>query len=114
MQHFEESKNFENEVYFGDLGKNVMDTELFNFIERSVGKPVSAKVIINKVTGQHKGFGYASFSRHEQAEEAIMKLNNMELMGRRVRVMWKNANKKSGEVTEANLFLKNLAEGVVE
>lgn len=114
MQQFEESKTFENEVYFGELGSNVLDTELFNFIERGVCKPVSAKVIISKVTGQHKGFGYASFARHEQAEKAIATLNNQELMGKRVRVMWKNANKQSGEVSGANLFLKNLAEAVTE
>jgi RNA recognition motif-containing protein len=35
--------------------------ELFNFIERNVGLPLSAKVIISKVNNEHKGFGYASF-----------------------------------------------------
>jgi len=86
--------------------------ELFNFIERNVCKPVQAKVVFNKMTGQHKGFGYASFAKHEQAEQAIAKLNNRDLLGRKVRVMWKNANKNSGEVQEANVFVKGLAQVV--
>jgi polyadenylate-binding protein len=114
MQQFEEAKHYEHELYFGDLSNKVFDMELFNFIERNVGKPLSAKVIINKVNNQHKGFGYAAFKERAQAEDAIQKLNNQELMGQRVRVMWKNSNKKSGEVTEANLFVKNLADTVSE
>ena len=48
------------------------------------GKVVSANVIIDRDTGRSKGFGFVEMETSEEAQEAIAKLNDFEVEGRKI------------------------------
>jgi len=48
------------------------------------GNVVSADVISDRYTNQSKGFGFVEMSTSEEAQEAIKKLNNYEVEGRKI------------------------------
>ena len=50
------------------------------------GEVASAKIIIDRATGQSKGFGFVEMPSKEEAEEAIRQLDGTPLNGRNVRV----------------------------
>ncbi len=51
-----------------------------------VGTVESAAVIIDKMSGRSKGFGFVEFSSEEEAKKAIETLNGKEIDGRTVTV----------------------------
>ena len=51
-----------------------------------IGKVVSATVITDRNTGESKGFGFVEMENDKEADEAIEKLNNTELEGRKITV----------------------------
>jgi len=50
----------------------------------AVGIVSSATVITDRETGQSKGFGFVEFEKDADADEAIKKLNDTEVDGRRI------------------------------
>ena len=54
--------------------------ELFS----SVGTVVSAKIIMDRDTGQSKGFGFVEMDSEEAANEAKTKLHDSDLGGRKI------------------------------
>ena len=70
-------------LFVGRLPYSTTDEELEEFFS-TVGKVVSAKVIMDKFTGQGKGFGFVEMSTEEEAKKAIEELNNKELGGRSI------------------------------
>jgi RNA recognition motif-containing protein len=50
------------------------------------GSVVSAQIIMDKMTGRSKGFGFVEMSSPEEAEAAINMWNDKELDGRRLTV----------------------------
>ena len=52
----------------------------------AVGKVSSANVITDKFTGNSKGFGFVEFEDDKDADEAIKKLNESEVEGRKITV----------------------------
>ena len=52
----------------------------------AVGKVNSANVITDKFTGNSKGFGFVEFENDNDADEAIKKLNETEVEGRKITV----------------------------
>ncbi|MFN3301581.1 MAG: RNA recognition motif domain-containing protein [Patescibacteria group bacterium] len=56
--------------------------ELFS----SVGNVLSANIIIDKMTGRSRGFGFVEMSTDDEAKNAIEKFNGYELEGRKIRV----------------------------
>lgn len=48
------------------------------------GKVESSTVIIDRETGRSKGFGFVEMSTPEEATEAIAKLNNSDVEGRKI------------------------------
>jgi RNA recognition motif-containing protein len=51
-----------------------------------VGEVQSATVIMDKFSGQSKGFGFVEMTTAEQAADAIRQLNDTELKGRNIKV----------------------------
>ncbi|MBI3282793.1 RNA-binding protein [Candidatus Curtissbacteria bacterium] len=49
-----------------------------------IGKVASVNLITDKFSGQSKGFAFVEMETEEEAKEAIAKLNNTELDGRRI------------------------------
>lgn len=52
----------------------------------TIGKVVSAKIIMDRDTGRSKGFGFVEMGSDEEAQEAIRQLEGKELDGRAISV----------------------------
>lgn len=69
------------DIYVGSLPFKLKEAELREIFE-GYGEVASAKIIIDKITRQSKGFGFVEMPDDSQAKEAIAKLNGFEVMGR--------------------------------
>ena len=74
-----------NKLFIGGLEYSTTDAQLEERFSK-IGKVLSAKVIIDRDTGQGKGFGFVEMDTEETAKEAMDKLNNSELNGRSIAV----------------------------
>lgn len=72
-------------LYVGGLPYEVNDEKLQS-LAAPFGEVVSAKVIMDKFTGQSKGFGFVEFANNEDADKAITALDGSELGGRSLKV----------------------------
>lgn len=70
-------------LFVGKLSYSATDDQLLQHFSQ-VGKVVSAKVIIDRYTGQGKGFGFVEMSTEEEAKKAIEQLNNSTLNDRAI------------------------------
>lgn len=52
----------------------------------AAGNVVSATIIIDKMTGRSKGFGFVEFATEEEAQKGIEMFNGKELDGRKLTV----------------------------
>lgn len=70
-------------IYVGNLPYSVTDASLKgNFGEH--GGVASAKVMVDRDTGQSKGFGFVEMTSPESAQAAIAALNGMHVDGRAI------------------------------
>ena len=74
-----------NKLFVGSLDYATTDAQLEEHFA-TIGKVLSAKVIIDRYTGQGKGFGFVEMETPEAAKEAMNKLNGSELNGRQIAV----------------------------
>jgi len=72
-------------IYVGNLPYTVTDEELRDVFGQ-FGELASAEVIMDKFSGQSKGFGFVEMPNKEDAEEAIRSLNDTNLQGRKLTV----------------------------
>jgi hypothetical protein len=70
-------------LYVGSLPFSVTDQEL-NQLFAAHGAVVSARVIVDKMSGRSKGFGFVEYENEEEANKALEALNNSELSGRKI------------------------------
>lgn len=68
-------------LYVGNLGYDVNDGDLAQLFGQH-GTVGSASVIMDKSTGQSKGFGFVEMSSDKEAQAAIAALNGQEYSGR--------------------------------
>jgi len=80
-------------LYVGGLSYNTTDDTLKSGFEKA-GTVESANVIVDKMTGRSKGFGFVEMSSDAEAESAIQMFNGKEFDGRTVTV---NEAKPMGE-----------------
>jgi RNA recognition motif-containing protein len=73
-------------IYVSNLSFNVNDEDLKEFFT-DYGEVSSAKVIMDKVSGRSRGFGFVEMSSDEAAKKAIAELDNATVEGRNIRVM---------------------------
>ena len=72
-----------SKIYVGNLPYSVTDASLrSNFAE--YGGVSSAKVIMDRDTGQSKGFGFVEMASAEAAQAAISALHGMSVDGRKI------------------------------
>lgn len=74
-----------SKVYVGGLPYSTTSNELRDQFGR-YGTVVSADVIMDRTTGQSRGFGFVEMSTDDEAKAAIEQLNGQELGGRRLKV----------------------------
>ncbi len=72
-------------LYVGNLAFSVTDDELMQAFT-SFGNIVSARVVMDRMTGRSKGFGFVELEDDGQADEAVNKMNGQTIGGRPVRV----------------------------
>lgn len=70
-------------LFVGSLAWGTTDASLKKHFEQ-VGQVASATVIMDKMSGRSKGFGFVEMSTEAEAQAAIDKLNGSELDGRKI------------------------------
>ena len=74
-----------NKIYVGKLSINTNDDEL-NKIFTPFGQVSSSRVIMDKYTGQSRGFGFVEMDNLEEANKAIAELNGKSVEGRNLKI----------------------------
>jgi len=72
-----------NKLYVGSLPYTTTDQELKTLFEPH-GHVVSARMVMDKMTGKSKGFGFVEFDSAETAEKAFQAMNKSEFGGRKM------------------------------
>ena len=72
-------------LYVGNLPYNISDDQLRDAFAR-FGTPDTATVIIDRSTGQSKGFGFVEFGDDNEAKNAISALSGQQYGGRALTV----------------------------
>ena len=72
-------------LFVGGFPYSITSSQLEEMFSK-IGKVVSATVITDRNTGESKGFGFVEMENDKEADEAIEKLNNTELEGRKITV----------------------------
>ena len=70
-------------LFVGSLSWGIKDDSLKEAFEKA-GTVVSATVIIDRMSGRSKGFGFVEMSTEEEAQAAIDMWNEKELDGRKI------------------------------
>ena len=73
------------DIYVGSLPFKLKEEELKALFEKH-GEVTSAKIIIDKITSQNKGFGFVEMPNDDEALAAIEALNGSEIDGRAIKV----------------------------
>jgi RNA recognition motif-containing protein len=74
-----------NKLFIGGLDYSVTDAQI-EALFTTIGKVLSAKVIVDRYTGQGKGFGFVEMENEETAKVAMNKLNGSKLAGRPIAI----------------------------
>ncbi len=72
-------------LYIGNLSYETTDADLQQVFSQA-GTCQSAAVIIDRSTGQSRGFGFVEMSSDAEAQSAIQQLNGQDLKGRALKV----------------------------
>jgi RNA recognition motif-containing protein len=72
-------------IYVGNLAYNLTEDDLRNAFA-AFGEVSSVNLIIDKFTGQSKGFGFVEMPNNSEADAAIKGLNETNLNGRNIKV----------------------------
>ncbi len=72
-------------IYIGNLPFNMGEEELREIFEE-YGEVSTVKVVMDKLTGRSKGFGFVEMDDDSSANKAIEELNNAEVAGRNIKV----------------------------
>jgi len=70
-------------LFIGSLAYDITDAQLEEHFQQA-GKVLSAKVIVDRATGQGKGFGFVEMTTEDEAKKAIQELNGTTLGGRAI------------------------------
>lgn len=72
-------------LFVGGLPYSATSDQLKDLFSQ-VGTVVSANVIMDKYSGQSKGFGFVEMTTEEEAQKAVDTLNGTELDGRKIAI----------------------------
>lgn len=70
-----------NKVFIAGLDFGIGDSDLLELFS-ACGEVLSARVAVDRETGQSRGFGFVEMASNEEAEEAIRALDGKNLAGR--------------------------------
>ena len=72
-------------LYVGNLAYGTNDAGLRSFFE-SAGEVKSAEVVMDRMSGRSKGFGFVEMAAEDGAQNAMNTLNGSDLDGRPVKI----------------------------
>jgi RNA recognition motif-containing protein len=72
-----------SKLYVGNLSYKTNDGELQQLFSQA-GTVASARVIMDKMTGRSRGFGFVEMETKEEADKAIDMFNGQEIEGRKL------------------------------
>jgi RNA recognition motif-containing protein len=72
-------------LYVGNLSYSTMEHQLRDAFSQ-YGEVVSASVVIDRMSGQSRGFGFVEYATPDEAQRAIDAMNGAELDGRSLNV----------------------------
>ncbi len=72
-------------LFVGGISYNSNDDGLSTAFSQA-GTVVSAKIIVDKMSGRSKGFGFVEMSTEEESQKAIEMWNGQEFDGRKITV----------------------------
>lgn len=75
--------SFIKKLFVGSLPWATDDQQLGQLFSQ-FGKVTSATVLKDKMTGRSRGFGFVEMENDAEADEAISKLNDSDLNGRKI------------------------------
>jgi RNA recognition motif-containing protein len=81
-------------LYVGNLSFNTSESALRAAFERGGRKVTEVKIVMDRDTGQPRGFGFVEMSSPAEAQAAIAELDGQDLDGRTLRV--NEAQERSG------------------
>lgn len=104
----------ERSIFIGNLDFNVEEGDLRNICEEALGEGMvkTVRLAKDRATGRPRGFGHVVFASEETVGLAIEALNNVDLMGRPIRV--DRAQRKEDRPVKHSIYLGNLAWDVTE
>lgn len=70
-------------LYIGNLSYGINDASLADYFSK-VGTVEGANVIMDKMTGRSRGFGFVTMTNDDEADKAISTLNGVEMDGRKL------------------------------
>lgn len=74
-----------NKLYVGGIPYTSTDADLKSHFEQC-GAVTSATIIMDKMTGRSKGFGFVEMENEADASSAIEKFNGQDFQGRKLTV----------------------------
>ncbi len=83
-------------LYVGNLSWDI-STDSLKEIFSEVGTVEDAIVIVDKMSGRSKGFGFVTMSTEEEAQNALETFNGKEVEGRELRVAFAEERQDRGE-----------------
>ncbi len=72
-------------IYVGNLSYDTTDDSLNNAFSKH-GSVISARVVMDRMTGRSRGFGFVEMENNGEAQAAIQALNGAQLDGRALKV----------------------------
>lgn len=93
-------------LFVGSLPYSATSAQLEELFAK-VGKVVSVNLITDKFSGRSKGFAFVEMTTEEEAKEAISKLNNSELDGRKIVVNEAKPQEDRGSSNRGNYQRSN-------
>ena len=72
-------------IYVGQLPYSITEEELHGMFQQ-YGEVSSLKLIMDRYTGQSKGFGFIQMPNNSEADQAVKGLNRSMIKGREIKV----------------------------
>ena len=72
-------------IYVGNLARQTTEDDLRKAFE-GFGQVESVNIIMDKFSGESRGFGFVEMPSKDEAQKAIEEMNGKDLMGRAVNV----------------------------
>ena len=84
-------------LFVGNLPRSVVDSALAEFVTGAGFQVSAATVILDKATGQSRGFGFVDLAEGEDVQRAIASLNGQTLDDRKLTVSEAHPQARGGE-----------------